>query len=119
MIIGREVERVRLARTWSWGRWEPGIRPSGPSPWRSTKPNGSRRSRGPPSRRVAPASKAGGQGAAMSRSMSSPNGRSCSIGLTMPASQSSRTRLPAGGGGPDSAAAWKPASSSHAVTARA
>ena len=37
----------------------------------------------------------------------------------IPASQSSSTREPLGGGEPASAAAWYPASSSHAVTARA
>ena len=53
-----------------------------------------------------PAGQAGGQGAPISRSRSSPNGRSSSIGPTIPASQSSSARHPAGGGRPDSAAAW-------------
>ena len=58
----------------------------------------------PPARRPR-AGQVGGQGAPMSRSRSSPNGRSASIGSTMALSQSSSAQLPAGGGRPASAAA--------------
>src|SRR6202166_1542152 len=49
---------------------------------------------------------AGGQGAWISRSMSSPNGRSPSIGPTNTVSQSSSARHPGGGARSESAAAW-------------
>ena len=49
---------------------------------------------------------AGGQGAWIRRSMSSPNGRSPSMGPTITVIQSSSIRQPGGGGRSESAAAW-------------
>ncbi len=100
---GRSAGRAR-SRSASWA-----ARPREPRTVRAIKtmmPNGPGHQ--PPATRpqTGPERQSGGQRASISRWISSPNGRSASIGGTRAANQSSSARQPAGGSRPESAAAW-------------